>query len=399
MAADFPVKFPIVSPMTDKHCQKLYHKKYGLTATVYFDRLRHNIRIVKKHLPSRCQIIAIIKSDGYGHGSVQMAREFIKNGITFFAVLDIDEALELRKFKINSPVLVLSHIPQEYADAVVANNLTPSISSLDFAEALSREALKQKKMVNVHIKVDTGMGRFGIPPQQVISFIQKIVQLPCIKIEGIFSHLSSTFSDDVQSNLYTELQIDTFNRLLNKLHKKHILPSIIHLGSSTSLIGFSKKVTEGFFNAIRIGTLFLGFAERSCKWQDHPIPICEIQTKILTVKKVAKGSYIGYDRQYQTSEDLTIAILPIGYANGLHRALSNSGKVYILQQPCLIIGKISLGNAIVNISGTKHAKENTLVGLFGEKNSAYEQGQRIQRGTWEILLPLLQHCDTIQYSG
>lgn len=371
--------------------------KYGMTATIHLDRLRKNIQTVQKHIPSDCQIFAVIKSDGYGHGAIEIAKELIRNQIESLAVLDLDEAIALRKGNIRADILILSDVPKEFAREIIAYNLTVSVSSIDFAKELSLEAIKQRRKVAIHIKVDTGMGRFGMLPEQAPFIISKIKRFPGIYVEGIFSHLSSTFTDDVESNEYTLNQINDFNSLLDKLKILKLLPQIVHLGSSTSLIGFSEKVVGDFYNGIRIGTLFYGFEERKSDWPEHPTPICDLQTRILTLRNIPKGAYVSYDRIYRAPSDLYVGILPVGYSHGLHRDLSNQGTVIVNKVTCPIIGKITIGNTMINLTDVEHVTEGTTIELIGKLNSAFNIGQKIHRGTWEILLPLLQRCNSKKY--
>jgi len=369
---------------------------YKLVAEIYLSRFQHNVRSVLSRIPSKTTVIGVIKCDAYGHGAAPIARSLLKAGVSYLAVSDLWEGRALREQGICCPILLLSDPPGEKLEEVVWYNLTAAISSFEVGQALASVARRLRRIARVHINVDTGMGRFGLSPDAAVLTAEKFRKYDHLEVEGIFSHLSSAYRADPVSDEYTLDQIRLFNNVLERLSAKGLLPSLVHIGNSPALTGFAEQVMSGFCNAIRIGTLFFGFAERPCEWARELVPVAEVSTFILFEKQVRRGQFISYDRTFRAERDSRIAVLPIGYGDGLHRALSNRGQVAIGTERAPIVGKICLGQTIVDVTGLNaDVSAGSRVVLAGKEISAFEEAQRCGLGTWEFLLPLLFHSKKI----
>ena len=360
------------------------------TAHIFLNRVRENAALVRERVPPGFKIIGVVKSDAYGHGAAPIARTLFECGTESLAVSDMAEALALREDGVYFPTLVLGDVAHEEIADAVRHCLTLSLSDMQRAEILNAEAVRQEKIAHIHINADTGMGRFGFEPRDVLPAFQRISSFSNVHVEGIFSHLSTTFLTDPDANTYTRNQIKAFDSICKELARAGLLPKTVHLGSSTGLIGFPESVCGGFCNAIRVGTLFLGYAERPCDWKTLPRPAAEVRTQILAIKDKPAGRGIGYDRRFVTFQPTRLAILPVGYGDGLHRDLAGKGHVLVEGQPAPIIGKLTLGQTLVDVTHLPSATEGSEVLLAGPSLDPCRQGQTVGRGTWEILLPLLK---------
>jgi len=365
----------------------------NLVAEIYLGRLRENIKLVLEHVPVGVQVMGVVKADGYGHGAAQIARVLTECGISYLAVSDVDEALALRAAGLKSPILLLADTSFERLEDVVSYELTAAVSDLGFAEVLSHAAGHLGRRARVHLNVDTGMGRFGMEPGRVLDALKKLQELPNIIVEGIFSHLSTTYRDDPESDRYNAQQVKIFTNLLTDVDKAGWLPKMVHIGNSPAFLAFPQLVASGYYNTLRIGTLFFGYEERLCDWDCDPVPIAEVGTKILTLRDLPAGRSISYDQMFHTQRDSRIAVLPIGYSHGLHRDLSNCGEVLVNGKRAPIVGKICLAQTMIDVTGIEGIKSGTQVTLVGRDLSACEEGRKIDRETWELLLPLLYRSE------
>ena len=364
-----------------------------LKAEIHLDRLKQNISVVLAHIPESIRVIGVVKSGGYGHGAVEIARVIIAEGIEYLAVSDLEEGLHLRRHFRKIPILVLGEIGDRFIAEAVLNDLTVTLSDIDAVKKLSRIAEAVEATPKVHVKVDTGMGRFGMPPEAVVPGLEALSKTSSIRLEGLFTHLSATFSDDEESNAFTLQQFDLFERVCRDADRKGLLPEMVHVGSSTALIGFPDRVMSKFFNTIRIGTLFLGYEERKSNWRRHVQPVAEIHTDVHMIRTLPPGHAVGYAKTFTTTRQTRLAILPIGYGHGFHRDLGNTGEVVINGVRAAVVGKPSLGQIMVDVTHLPNAKVGDRAVLAGTSISAFEEGKKLGRGTWEMLLPLMEHCD------
>ena len=364
---------------------------FKLVAEIFCRRLIHNVQSTLERIPRGIEVIGVIKSDAYGHGSVWAARELVKTGISHLAVSDVWEGVELRTAGLECPILVLSDPPLQEACKVVEFNLSCAISKWETAEQLVAACKKIKNTVKVHLNVDTGMGRFGSLPREALGLIKQLWLRKELYVEGIFTHLSTVYREDEASAAYALRQISVFASLLEEIAQHGPLPPLVHVGNSPALTAMAEAVLSTPFNCLRLGTLFFGFAERPCEWSKVLIPVAEVKTFVSFLKRVAKGQYVSYDRLYRAKRDALLAVLPMGYGDGLHRHLSNKGRVLVNGCYLPIVGKICLGQTIIDASAAPGISVGDEVILAGEQLSAFEEGRRNGLGTWEYLLPLLQH--------
>ncbi len=291
------------------------------------------------------EIILAVKANAYGHGVVPICREALLHGVERFGIATLVEGVELCDAGIRGEKIILTPPTLEQIPSVVYHDLSPNVVSIEFAEALSREALKNGKIAKIHLEIDTGMGRTGIMPDDAIDAINKISNLPGIKIEGIFSHFPAADSDEPQDIEFTKIQIEKFRGIISALNERRVRIPIVHISNSAGLLKY-----EPFGNAIRPGILAYGLypSEKMQKSIDVE-PVLSLRTKVVQIRNLGKGCSIGYGRTFTTTRPMRIAVIRAGYGDGLRRALSNCGEVLIRGNRCPILGRVSMDTTMVEV--------------------------------------------------
>ena len=297
------------------------------------DAIAFNVRQFRRHIGAGIAIFAVVKANAYGHGAVPVTQAALDAGEDRVAVHRLVEGLALRQAGIDAPLLIMGYTPPAGAQAVVQNRLTPSVITLEFARALSRQAQAVGGTVPVHIKVDTGMSRYGIMPSEVLEFAQALRRLPGIFVEGIFTHFATA---DWLDQRYTLQQLDVFNKTLAELSNAHIHIPVVHAANSAAL-AFRP---EAYFDAVRPGISLYGL-QPSTEWS-APFelqPALTLKSRISRVADSPAGSAVGYGRTFIADHSSRAALVPVGYGDGYPRALSNRGFVLVHGQRAPVIGR------------------------------------------------------------
>ena len=337
-------------------------KYYRVQAKVNLDAIRHNLLEIRKKLNDGTMLMAIIKADAYGHGAVPLAKSIGESGkIDYYGVAIIEEAVELREAGIHKPILILGYTPKEQYDLVVAHNVAQTVFQYEMAEALSIEAKRQGRTAKIHIKVDTGMTRIGYTDTiESIEEIKKIAALENIEIEGLFSHFARADETDKTS---TKLQLERYMAFVDLLEREGIHIPVKHIANSAGIIEFP----QAYFNMVRCGIATYGIYPSDMVNQEEIklIPAMEIKTHVIYVKEVEPGVGVSYGASYVTDRRTKIATIPVGYADGYSRNLSNLGKVIIHGQFAPILGRICMDQFMVDVTDIKDVKQGDIVTLLG----------------------------------
>lgn len=364
----------------------------GLLARIHLERLRANIDLVRGRVPDGIQILGVVKCDGYGHGAVAVAREMIARGINRLVVASISEGIILRRAGITCPVLVLSDPLHPRLQDAVEYGLTITVGDAEFARKLLDLAAHLQQRFPVQVKIDVGLCRFGLYPEQAPQVMAALMHSPFIEVQGIYGHLSCTFDHDPASNAETRRQVARFHILLDELESLGMLPPMVHLGSSTGFLGFPDELCSGRMNALRIGTLFYGFMERCNDWDRQPEPVAELSAPILQVRNVPAHNCIGYHCAHQLSANGHIAVVHVGFEHGLHGDLSGVLRARVHGRPALLVGKPALIQSQFDVSAIQDVKPGDELLLAGQEVNMQRIAQSIGHGTWELLIPLLKNA-------
>ncbi|QSZ28295.1 alanine racemase [Aceticella autotrophica] len=331
-------------------------------AEVNLDNIKHNYNQIRKMTDKDAGIMAVVKANAYGHGSYEVSKAVIENGADYLAVAIIDEAIELRELGIDKPILILGYTPIEYVKEIVKYDLTQTVFELKYAYELSREAYNQGKKAKIHVKIDTGMGRIGYHDlEKAEEEIVEMSLLEGIYIEGIFSHFSSSDEKDKE---YTLWQFKKFKEINERLSKHGVKIPVRHIANSAAIIDLPFTHLE----MVRPGIILYGcYPSDEVEKKADLRSTMAIKARIVQLKDVSENEFISYNRTYKTSKTSKIATLPIGYADGLNRLLSNNHNVIIKGKYAPIVGKICMDQCMIDVTNINGVEEGDVAVLMGEQ--------------------------------
>ncbi len=309
--------------------------------------LRYNLSAFRKILSPGSDIMCIIKANAYGHGAVPLASTLREEGVVHFGVALVQEGVELRASGVSESILVLGHTPDEDLQDAVKYNLTLTIFTLEQAISLDEAARGLERRARVHLKVDTGMGRIGfIPGREALRDIAKIVRLPNLEVEGIYSHLAWADNPD---GAYTHTQFERFQRFLDDLANEGIRFEKVHLANSAAAINYP----ETHFDLVRMGISLYGLYPDPSMAISPKIdlrPVMSIKARLSFVKEVPEGTAISYGCTFVTRRPSLIGTVPMGYADGIPRLLSNRGEVLVEGTRCPIVGRVCMDQFMIDLT-------------------------------------------------
>ncbi|CAN5578282.1 alanine racemase [soil metagenome] len=344
-----------------------------------------NYRSIKAFVGDNTMIMAVVKANAYGHGSVECSRVLIAAGVDWLGVALVEEAIELRSAGIDSPILCLSGVWPGQEQVMLAHDLTPAIFRIEDAHRLDAEAKKANRVVQIHVKVDTGMGRVGVRADEFGDFLDGVAGLGNIRIDGLMSHFAS--ADDPAENEFTDLQISEFESAIAILRSRGIEPSLIDLANSPGSICHPKS--RG--TMVRIGGIFYGLGDDVIP-RDVPQPelqpVMSVRSKVALVKDIAAGDSVGYGRQFVAKEPTKVATVPIGYHDGYRRALGGQATAIIKGIGVPVIGTVSMDWITIDVTQVHDVKVGDEVVLLGsagnESVSAADLAKIIGSISYEI---------------
>lgn len=333
-------------------------------AKIDLDAVEYNYNNTRAKLPQGCKLLGVIKADAYGHGAVELAR-FLENKCDFFGVACIEEAVELKKAGIKTPILILGYVAPAFYDLVVKYDIRIPVFSYDTAKALSDEAVKQGKTVPFHFCIDTGMSRIGFQVNEESADVCKqICALPNIEAEGLFSHFATADESDLTKAL---AQREKYKKFVEMLESRGIQIPIKHLNNSAGIMNFDE-----YFDMCRMGIILYGLypSEEVDKSLLDIKPVMSWLTHISHIKTLEAGREVSYGGTFKTTEPSVIATIPVGYADGYPRCLSNKGKVIINGQYAPIVGRVCMDQFMVDVTDVDGAELDSIVTLVGKDGDA-----------------------------
>ncbi|GAA8404642.1 alanine racemase [Helicobacter pylori] len=339
--------------------------------------LRHNFSAVKNIVPKDAHIMAVVKANAYGAGALKASEIFLQEGANYLGVATLDEALELRSHFSQTPILILGYSPNANASMLIDNDLSAMVFSLEQAEVFSQVALKSQKRLKIHLKIDTGMHRLGLEPTfKSIETIKKIRALKGLEVEGIFTHLSNA---DANIKTHAKNQMKAFNAFLEQLLDQKIEFQYRHAYNSAGILSLCNGNENRLLNLYRPGIMLYGFyPSNEMKESSQTIlkNVISLKARIVQIKRVKKGEFIGYGEHFYTNEETLVGVLALGYADGLMRALGNRIQVAINNQLAPLIGKVCMDQCFVKLNDIE-AKEGDEVILFGDKSAKANDASEI----------------------
>lgn len=351
-----------------------------------YDAIGHNVKEIQK-LVGDTKIMGIVKANAYGHGDVACAKALKKAGVDFFGVSSVDEALHLRQNGIQDSILILGYTPPEHFHYLIEENIIQSLVSYEYAKKLDDYAKNAGAKIRCHCKVDTGMCRTGIIYQKQEKHMDQIVaeyQMKHLQVEGIFSHFP--VSDDLkqESASFTQMQIRLFEEVCENLRKEGIKPGVRHIQNSYGILNYGDLKMD----YCRPGLLYMGVTsddEIPIASKPDFIPILSWYANVSLVKWIQKGQSVSYGRHFIASKPTKVATVSVGYADGLHRLVSNTGlNVLIHGQKCPIIGNICMDQCMVDVTQVDNVKEGDVVVLVGKQGDKQVTIDEISRKSHTI---------------
>ncbi|MGQ0810970.1 MAG: alanine racemase [Nitrospiraceae bacterium] len=338
----------------------------SIIATIDLQALTHNVAELRRHLSQACGILAVVKANAYGHGDVEITRTLHRLGISRFGVATLDEGLALRAAGIKAPILVMGALFPEQIPDLVAHHLIPVIYDEDIARRLGEHLRSNSSPYPVHIKVDTGMGRLGLSPEGALSLITSSLFKSRFRPEGLMTHLADADGDDAA---FTERQLDRFRSVVTQAEQNGISLPLVHAANSAAIL----RYPASHFSLVRPGIMLYGYHTLPARGSLPALrPVLTLSATVAQVRTIRKGDSISYNRTFTAARESRIAILPVGYADGYSRSLSNRGAVLIAGQRAPIVGKVCMDMTMVDVTHVTQVKAGDQVVLIGQQG-----GERI----------------------
>lgn len=336
-------------------------------AEVSLDNIAFNYRSIRERLPDGCRFLAVVKTNAYGHGAKRVAELCENLGADYLAATNIDDAVSMRMWGIKAPIIIFGYTQPEYTEILIRKAITQEVDSLETATEFSKIATKLGQRLKVHLKVDSGMGRLGFvchggrdPEAEML----EVMKLPGLDIEGIFTHLAVA---DVKDDEYCGMQLDAFLDIIDRLEEKSGKRfKLKHCANSGAVINYPKADLD----MVRPGLMLYGYYPDRFKGGIELRPAMELKTRIIRIKSILEGDCISYGRTFTAEKPMKIAVIPIGYGDGLHRILSGKIDVLINGKRARQIGRICMDMCMVDVTDLP-CKVDDIVTIFGRDGDEF----------------------------
>lgn len=371
-----------------------------IQADIDLDAFRFNLDSIKKNINENTQIITVLKADGYGHGAVPLAKEAEKEERVWgIAVATVEEALELRRGGIKKPLLILGYTYQEDYDLIAEEELRPTVFKLSMAQELSQAALRKNKTIKIHIKIDTGMSRIGYRDlEKSVPEILEISRLPGLEIEGLFTHFARA---DEREKAPAYQQLEKYQAFQKALKEAGLKIPLCHCSNSAGII----RMPEANMDAVRAGIILYGlYPSEEVEKEPVPLkPLMTLKSHIAYIKTLEPGVQISYGGTYTTQKETRVATIPVGYADGYARSLSNKGWVLIRGKKAPILGRVCMDQFMVDVTDIPEARELDEVILLGKSQDQQitmeELGELSGRFNYEFACCISKRVPRIYFKG
>jgi len=323
-----------------------------------------NVRALKGLTRPGTLFMAVVKADGYGHGALPVARAALAAGADRLGVATVEEALELREAGVTAPVQLLSEPPASSVDLLLESDIVPTVTTRGFADALGRAAASRGVRARYHLKIDTGMNRIGVAAGDAPAFAAALTEFSALTLEGVFTHFATA---DVPGDWDFENQLTRFSAVLDRMRKEGIDPGIVHAANSSATI----LRPDSHFDMVRCGISIYGLHPSSATRELVDLtPAMSVRARVTLVKRIGMGEGVSYGLTWRAAAPTTVATLPLGYADGVHRVLSNSMSVLVKGERCPQIGRICMDQLMVEIARGVDVREGDEAVIIGTQGAA-----------------------------
>ncbi|HXH85400.1 MAG TPA: alanine racemase [Nitrospira sp.] len=333
-------------------------------ASINLAALKHNLLQIQGRLAGGCQILAVVKANAYGHGAVEISRALVQQGVSRLAVASINEGIALREAGVTADIIVMVEFFDEHVQELLTHRLTPVVTGSRLLPALAKAAEAHDISFPIHIKVDTGMGRLGFSPEDLAALLDALSSWKSLRVEGFMTHLADS---DGADPTHTERQLESFRRMLNQIAQRGLSVPFVHAANSAAIIRFP----QAHFSLVRPGIMLYGYHTLP---NNVPCPVLKpvlsLRSTVIQIRTINPGDSISYNRTFVAARKSQIAVLPIGYADGYSRRLSNNGAVLIRGRRAPIVGIVCMDMTMVDVTdigSVQAGEEVTLIGSQGQE--------------------------------
>ena len=368
-------------------------------AEVSLDNISHNYRAIRAALPEGCRFLGVVKADAYGHGAVAVARLLESEGADYLAVSCLDEAMELRSAGITMPLLILGHTPSEYTETLIDNDITQTVSCLAKAQEFSARAAALGRQLRIHIKIDTGMSRLGFlcggdSFDEGVANVIASCRLPGLLPEGIYTHFAVSDEPDADSERYTHQQFDLFCRMIDAVARRGgVTFAIRHCANSGALA----RYPEMYLDMVRPGIALYGVGADAQRLDLRPV--MSLKSSVSTIKTFDPGTDVSYGRTFRTQGRTRIGVLPIGYADGFFRGLSNRMSVVTAQGPAPQRGRICMDMSMIDLTDLPDVKVGDEVEIFGRRQRVDDLAAILNTIPYELTCAVSKRVPRVYIEG
>ena len=362
-------------------------------AIIDLGAISHNVAAIRRKIGDQKGLMAVVKADGYGHGAVEVSRTALRSGADSLAVAIPEEAQQLREAGIEAPILVLGLIQPDEAWKVVNSRSDQTVSSIALLEALDWEAGKASTQVNVHVKVETGLGRIGLEPHDAAPFLRRARTYRNLKIAGLFSHFSAA---DERDKTFSRHQLQLFEEAMREIEQAGIELPQRHMANSAATL----DLPESYYDVVRPGLIIYGlYPSAEVSHSINVKPAMTLKTRICYLKTVPPGTPISYGRTFVTRKQTRVATLPLGYGDGYRRALANKGEVLVRGRRVPVIGRICMDMCMIDVSDVPDVQAGDEAIVFGAGLPAEEVAAKIGTINYEVVTTVGKRVPRVYVNG
>ena len=367
-------------------------------AEIDLDALAHNYHALRRQMGPHSRFLGVVKADAYGHGSLQVGRTLEELGAEYLAISNIDEARELRLGGITLPILQLGLTPADQTPLILENRITQAVYSESAAQAFSQAAMDCGGRMRAHIKIDTGMSRLGFQCDEAhfedsLAAICRVCALPGLEAEGIFTHFAVSDESGADSRAYTQLQHSRFEKMIRRLGEKGVTFAICHCANSGATVSYPQFAHDMF----RPGIITYGIGDQAPELGLKPV--MTLKTTVGVIKDYVPDTTVSYGRTFTTRRPSRLGVLPIGYADGFHRCLSNQWRVWTPWGTAPIVGRICMDMCMIDLTDLPQVREGDEVEVYGPHNSVNDAARMAGTIPYELTCAVSKRVPRIYYKG